>query len=76
MPIVKKTETLALSFKIERKLHDKLDELRALAKKNGVDYDPTGALTKALQRDMDSAHADLKQMTEQEKKKPTNHVDS
>lgn len=76
MPIVKKTETLAISFKVDRKLHDKLDQIRTLAKKNGVEYDPTDALTKALQKDIDSATDELKKLIDQEKKKPTNHVDS
>jgi len=76
MPIVKKTEMLAISFKVDRKLHDKLDEIRTLAKKNGVEYDPTEALTKALQKDVDSASDELQKLIEQTKKKPTNHVDS
>ena len=75
MPIVKKNETLAISFKVDRKLHDKLDEIKQKARKLGVEYDPSEALSKALQKDIDSANNDLKTIATEEKSKPVNHVD-
>ena len=75
MGIVKKTETLTLSLKVPRQLHDEVDQIRALAKKHGVEYDYTDALVKALKKDIDASKSDIEQLVLENKLKPENHVD-
>ncbi len=61
MPIVKKAETLTLTTKIPRELHDQLDEMRKLAKDNGFDYDPADAIIKALRKDIEVSKGEIKE---------------
>lgn len=75
MPIIKRNDVLVMSFKIPRQLHNRLDQIKSSAKKNNLEYDPTDALIKALEKDLDSAEKDIKSFVDSEAKKPTNHVD-
>jgi hypothetical protein len=64
MPLVSPQDTLTLTIKIPRELHDLNDEIRDLAKRKGMVFDPTPALIKALEKDIDAARRELQTNTE------------
>lgn len=62
MPIAKKEEQLALSVRIPRALHDRIDEVRALAKKIGCDYEINSVVVEVLEKDVEKSLKELKKL--------------
>lgn len=56
---MKKDDTLTLNVKVPRELHDKVDDIREMAKAKGHTYDPAPALIKALEKDLAAAFKEL-----------------
>lgn len=59
MALIKKEETLTLTIKIPRKLHDEVDALRDAARKLNASYDPTPRLIKALEKDLAATRREI-----------------
>ena len=64
MVIKLKDSRLVFTVKIARDLHDELDKMRALAKTQGAEYDPSEAVEKALRKDIAASKKALASLKE------------
>lgn len=67
MPVLKRAETLTLTTKVPRELHDQLDDMRKYAKEHGFEYDPADAIIKALRKDIDTSKSEIKEEIQKRK---------
>jgi predicted nucleic acid-binding Zn-ribbon protein len=69
MALTKKEDTLSLTVKISRELHDEVDKIRGMAKKANAVYDPTPAIEKALRKDIAATKKELEEIQKEASKK-------